>query len=440
MHNCFHHSSLASMVYPDPDQYIAHLNTACLPKGFSLYRDRISFLPRERPGAGPYGMNISALISEEEETIGAAVATGNRYPGAPVTLLRERALPGPLRGVVVNNKVANVGAPQGLEHARALADALAAHFSLPQGQTLSISTGVIGWELPVGEIQESIAHLSAHRCSPREWAEGIMTTDRYPKAVWSGVGDTGATMLGFVKGAGMIEPNMATMLGFFVTDLAVAPQVLHEVLRRVVDRSFNAISVDGDQSTSDMVVAMANGVSGGSCSALELERVWQPLADQLALEVVRNGEGTAHVIEVTVRGLANTSLARHIGRQVVNSPLVKTAVYGNDPNIGRILGAVGSALNHYDGSRTVVEDDLSIAIAGTVVYRDRAFVIDASTEEHLSAAMKAAAMDPVLRGMPQVHGTVPIVLDFGVPDAEEIRILGSDLSYEYVRENADYRT
>ncbi len=427
-------------MYPDPDQYIAHLNTALLPAGYSLYRDRISFWPRERPGTGPYGMNISALISEERATVGAAVATGNRYPGAPVVLLRERALPGPLRGIVVNNKVANVGAPHGVAHARMLAHTLAEHFALPPEQSLSISTGIIGWELPVEEMRTSIAGLSTHPCSPREWAEGIMTTDRYPKAVWSSIEDTGARVLGFVKGAGMIEPNMATMLGFFVTDLAVAPAVLQMVLKRVVDRSFNCISVDGDQSTSDMVIALANGVSGASCSAVELERILQPLADQLALEVVRNGEGTAHVIEVTVRGIHDLSLARRIGGHVVNSPLVKTAVFGNDPNIGRILGAVGSALDHHDGNHTVSADNLSIAIAGTVVYRDKAFVIDATTETELSTAMKAAAMDPVLRGMPQIHGTVPVLLDFGGPYTEEIRILGSDLSYEYVRENADYRT
>ncbi len=429
------------MSWETPDAYQQHLDaTAIVPQGFHFFRQQLVFSPPERPGAGPYRMNLSFLHSDGMDTVGAAVSTRNRYPGAPVLLLRERNLPGPLRGILVNNKVANVASPGGLEHARALAAAAAQTYRLPEQQVLSVSTGVIGWALPVTEMQQVLVSLPSHQCSPRQWAEAIMTTDRYPKMACGRSRDTHAAMLGIAKGAGMIEPDMATMLAFFVTDGQVSPEVLQRVLARVSDRSFNALSVDGDQSTSDMVLAMANGLSGEVLEEAALERLWQPLADSLAMEIVRNGEGTAHVLELTIRGVPDRRFARNVGRHVINSPLVKTAIHGNDPNIGRILGALGSALSRYDSEGTVDPRNLTMTLAGTEVFRGGAFQIDAITEKTLSDAMVAAAMDPTVRGFPQLRGTVPIVLDFNGPDCEDVRVIGSDLSYEYIRENADYRT
>lgn len=427
------------MSWDSSESWEQHLDQCPVPRGFRFFRTGIRFSPEERPGASPYAMNISFLLSDSPGTTAAAVATQNRYPGAPVQLLRERRLPGPLRGILINNKVANVAAPGGLETARRLAAAAALQFGIPEHQTLSVSTGVIGWALPWEPMVSALTTLDTHECSPRQFAEAIMTTDRYPKVAWS-TAPGGPIMMGAAKGAGMIEPDMATMLGFFTTDAVVAPEVLQETLKRVVERSFNALSVDGDQSTSDMVIALASGATGVSVGSRELEKMWQPVADELALEIVRNGEGTAHVLEVTVRGVADRSLARKVGRHVVNSPLVKTAVYGNDPNIGRILGALGSALHRYDPRGTVDPRELTITIADCPVYRDGAFQIDKSTEQRLSALLAARSMDPELRGYPQDNGTVAMVLDFGGAAGEDVRVLGSDLSYEYIRENADYRT
>lgn len=398
----------------------------------------------ERSGDDSSAMNLAYIHSETNETSAALVTTTNRFPGAPVILGRERIRDPRLRGILVNNKVANVGVADGVADARGVAASAAEAFSVPESRVLSVSTGVIGWRLPRREIEDAIPRLHEGSCSPREFAEAIMTTDRYPKAVSSeplGATDgDGPVILGMAKGAGMVEPNLATMLAFFVTDALVTPEVLDRVLRRVVDRSFNCLSVDGDQSTSDMVIAMAGGMSGVELDEAELERRWQPVADTLALEIVRNGEGTAHVIEVIIRGSPDRRVAQALGKHVVNSPLVKTAIHGNDPNVGRILGALGDGLSRYDRERTLDPSRLTITLADREVYRDGAFRLDATTERALADLFSSVEMDPSRTGFPQDKGTVPIVIDFHEPAREDVRVFGSDLSYEYIRVNADYRT
>jgi glutamate N-acetyltransferase/amino-acid N-acetyltransferase len=399
-------------------------------------------------------MAINGIISDAAETHAVGVTTGNRYPGAPVVLARERLRSGRLRGLVVNNRVANVASPTGYADAVAVAAACASRFGLPSEQVLSISTGVIGWSLPVRKMLPVVESLEHHETDAATFARGIMTTDRYPKLAWSTTAG-GATVLGAVKGAGMVEPNLATMLGFFLTDAVVDPERLGSVFRRVVEQTFNTISIDSDQSTSDMVLLLANGRSGITVSETELEAILLPVAQRLAEEIVRNGEGTSHVIELCVRGVADRSVAQAIGKQVINSPLVKTAVYGNDPNVGRILGACGDALDRYDRDRSIDASALRIAIFGEEVYRDGAFHLDGDRETRLSDALRDTAMDPALHGCPQYTGTVEIVIDFtprsgrggetGAADdapgeSAEVRVRGSDLSYEYVRENADYRS
>lgn len=293
----------------------------------------------------------------------------------------------------------------------------------------------------MGAMMAAIPGLPSSPCSPREFAQAIMTTDRYPKLDWSGpTGPTGPVMLGLAKGAGMVEPNLATMLVFFLTDAMVSPELLDRVLRRVVDRSFNALSVDGDQSTSDVVLALAGGASGVELNENELESLWQPVADSLAMEIVRNGEGTAHVIEVLIRGCGDPHLARKLGRHVVDSPLVKTAINGNDPNVGRILGALGDALSRHDPAGTIDQSRLTISLADHVVFRKGAFLLNQETERSLAGLFQAAEMDPVLAGYPQERGTVPITIDFHNSARAGVRVLGSDVSHEYIRVNADYRT
>lgn len=384
-------------------------------------------------------MNLSYVHSDREETTAALVTTTNRFPGAPVLLARERIAAGRVRGIVVNNKVANVGVGPGLSDAARVAAEAARVFSVPEKEVLSVSTGVIGWRLPVEEICRTVPRLPESPDSVVAFAEAIMTTDRYPKVAGYRFGN-GASLVGAAKGAGMIEPNLATMLAFFMTDARVDPPMLDRVLRRVVDRSFNSLSIDSDQSTSDMVVALANGAQGVTVDEHELERAWQQIADKLALEIVRNGEGTSHVIEVVLRGCPQRDLARNLARHVVNSPLVKTAVHGNDPNVGRILAALGDALSTYDAKGELNPATVELSCAGHVLYRDGTFQLDRNTERALVEVFTEAAMDPVIEGFPQDHGTVEIVIDFHGSGAEDVRVLGSDLSHEYIRVNADYRT
>lgn len=426
----------------DPAAYISALEKRNpTPKGFRFYSDSFLFTPVERPESSPLQMNVSGIVSEVDDTQTVGVLTRNRFPGAPVQLAKERLPQGQVRGCVVNNRISNVASPTGFDDAVTLADAYADKFGLPRESVLSISTGVIGWSLPVEPMVERIVRLPDNPVGPVAFAEGIMTTDRYPKvASQAFASNGGASILGIVKGAGMIEPNLATMLGFFVTDARIDRSGLDRVFRRVVDRTFNAISVDSDQSTSDMVLLFANGASGVHIAEDELEEALSNVAERLIDGIVRNGEGTAHVIELRVRHVGTDSIARGIAKHVINSPLVKTAIYGNDPNVGRILAACGDALDHIDPTRVVDETNLRIEIFGEEVYRDGAFHLDGERERRLSNALVESAMDPSWRGSPQHDRVVDILLDFGMDHAGEARVLGSDLSYEYVRENADYRS
>lgn len=429
----------------DPVDYARRLEKAVRsPKGFRFFSDTVTFIPDERPGSDPLTMRVNGFISDGEETYAVGALTQNRFPGAPIRLARERLPAGQIRGCVVNNRVANVAAPGGYEDAVRLATAFADRFSLESETVLSVSTGVIGWRLPVAAMLESVATLPDHGCSPLGFAQGIMTTDRYPKIASKPIFDGKETddapiLLGVAKGAGMVEPHLATMLAFFLTDAVIAPEKMKRIFDNVVANTFNSISVDSDQSTSDMVLLVANGASRREVSEEAFERALSATAERLVDGIVRNGEGTAHVIAVTVTGVGDTELAREIGKHIVNSPLVKTAVYGNDPNVGRILAATGDALDHLDPDGAINVERLRIKLFGREVYRDGAFRLDGELERALSQSFHDAAMVPTLRGCPQHEKVVDITLDFGFPGGGA-RVLGSDLSYEYVRENADYRS
>lgn len=425
------------MAFDTAAAYRSYLQEAAVPQGFRFFTTTLSFVPPERPEAGESSMNLSFIESAPPATA-VAVTTGNRFCGAPVTIARERLPGAPLSGIVINNKVANVASPTGVADARTVAGTVAREHGLSADAVLPVSTGVIGWSLPVDAMTAAVPDLLARPSTPAAVAEAIMTTDRYPKLAWRRSG--AVRCLGIAKGAGMIEPNLATMLAFVVCDAAVDPEVLSRVLRRVTDRTFNRISVDSDQSTSDMVVVMANGAARETIDEAGLETLLEPVCRDLALEIVRNGEGTAHVIEVTVSGVPDSATAVRIARHVANSPLVKTAVYGNDPNVGRILGATGDALDTWDPTGTINPDGLQIAVFDRPVYRDGAFRLDGEVEAALADRLAAAAMDPTTRGFPQDRGTVPIHLSFRGGEGDAVTVYGSDLSYEYIRENADYRT
>ena len=311
---------------------------APLPAGFRVGAARFEFTPVEVHK--PSKMTLTVIALDRPTPDFAAVFTRNAFPGAPILVGRER-LKGPaLAAVVVNNKISNVCAPGGVAAAERICAEAARALGVAPSEVLPSSTGVIGWGLPVeamaAALPAAVATLAPGSILPA--AEGIVTTDLYPKIRRAAVG--AGSIVGIAKGAGMIEPNMATMLVYLVTDLAVPREDLRRVLPAAVDPSFNSISVDSDTSTSDTIVLLSSGRVPCPDRAAFARALGTVCAD-LAEDVVRNGEGVRHVIRVAVANAPDLGVARALGKAVVNAPLFKCAVAGNDPNVGRLVQAVG---------------------------------------------------------------------------------------------------
>ncbi len=409
---------------------------AALPRGFRVGTTTLEFTPAERPTREPYRMDLGCILLDEPTPAFAGVFTRNAVTGAPVRIGRRRLSEPVVRGILVNNKISNVCA----EHGEHDAEELLARFfeagGIPPEQVFPVSTGIIGWALPVPEMAAATPRLveGLHREDAVDLARAIMTTDGFPKARSALCGE--GRILAVAKGAGMIEPNMATMLVFILTDVAVSREVLRRVLPTVCDETFNRITIDGDQSTSDMALA----ISSGQVEAPSEEEVADELRGVCALlaeDIVRNGEGTSHVIECTVDEARTTAEAVGIGKAVVNSPLVKTAIYGNDPNVGRIVMAIGD----YAGQAGIPLDTahLTIEVGEVPVFVGGAFRLDREKEIRLSSYLQTTAMNPRLHGYPQHDRKVSLRIRCGLGSAHAA-VLGSDLSHEYVHENADYRS
>jgi len=407
-----------------------------LPAGFQVSTASISFVPSERPTLEPYRMNLSLICANEPTESFGGVFTRNAFPGAPVILGRRRMNEPSIQGIVINNKIANVRSASGIRDAEQITESLGRELRIAPEMLLSVSTGIIGWQLPITEMEHAMPELASglHTGSALDVADAIMTTDSFPKIRRVALGE--GSLIGIAKGAGMVEPNMATMLVFLLTDITVDRETTRTLLTTSVDKSFNTISVDGDMSTSDMVLMLSSGVKLAVSEAL-LADALREVTSQLAVDVVRNGEGTGHVIRVHVGGLPDNASARAAAKAIVNSPLVKTAVYGNDPNVGRILSALGD----YAGSVGLAldPDKVRIDVGSEIVYADGAFEIDREKEIRLSEYLKSVALNPRLRGYPQHQRSVEIrIACAGGPG--EGQAIGADLSDQYVRENADYRT
>ncbi|MFP4483474.1 MAG: bifunctional ornithine acetyltransferase/N-acetylglutamate synthase [Spirochaetaceae bacterium] len=409
------------------------------PDGFSAATTHITFTADERPGDAPYRMNLALIAAEEPTDAFAAVFTRNAFPGAPVVLGRRHLAEPTLQGVLVNNRISNVCSPTGLEDAELLAaDAgrLVGGNGSEGAPFLSMSTGVIGWALPVDRMRAAIPDLvdALGSADPPEVAEAIMTTDSFPKVQSVDLGE--GRIVGVAKGAGMVEPNLATMLAFITTDLDVERNALREDLAAVVAETFNTISIDGDQSTSDTVLAW----SSRRKTAVPRERFREALRQVcagLADDIVRNGEGVGHVLRVRVYGAARRADALLLGKAVCNSPLVKTAVYGNDPNVGRIIAALGDAA----GNNSIVIDAgrMTVSLGAETIFRDGVFHLDRDKEARLCEYLADTGMDPGVEGFPQHERVVEIAVDLRA-GCEEATVLGTDLTHDYIRKNADYRT
>lgn len=361
----------------------------------------------------------------------AGVFTQNRFCAAPVQLCRKHLAAGKeIRALVINTGIANAGTGEpGRQAAQASCEAVAALFGVAAEQVLPFSTGVILELLPVERIKAGLPAAQAD-LKADNWhaaAHGIMTTDTVAKAASRIVAVNGkkVTISGVSKGAGMIKPNMATMLGFLATDAGIAQSLLDQLVKEAADASFNCITVDGDTSTNDSYVMIATGQSGATFTS-EADAGWAEVkaaiiavSVELAQAIVRDGEGATKFITVAVEGGQTIAECRQVGYAIGHSPLVKTAFFASDPNLGRILAAVG-----YAGI-----DDLDVD--GVRVWLDDVLVAENGGR---AAAYKE---EDGARVMAQAEITVRV--DLGRGDAKA-RVYTCDFSYDYVKINADYRS
>ena len=424
------------MQYPDYNAYRRRIiDDATLPDGFQTAVVPLEFIPREIPEAGKQSMNLALIRLSEPASSFAGVFTRNAFPGWPVILGRKLLEAPGIQGVLVNNKVANVGAEGGLAASELLSE-LTSELLGDSAPYIPSSTGVIGWSLPLEAIESALPGLkgSLQSDSLLPFAEAIMTTDAWPK-LRSGICGKGR-ITATAKGAGMVEPDMATMLAFFLTDVDVPRGAARAILPGVVDESFNRISIDGETSTSDTVLLLSSGrkpYPGDEVFRLSLMETSAALSE----DVVRNGEGTAHVFRVTVSGVKDKQTAVTLARSIVNAPLTKTAVRGNDPNVGRILQAFGSACGR--AGVAIHRDRLTLDIGGRRVYSKGTFHLNSQEEAALSAYFRKKELPLPSKKWPMHEERVDIELHLGSGNASA-SVTGSDLSEEYVKINADYRT
>ena len=442
--------SSTSLTFSDQAAHRAWLATqAALPAGFRVGSHRFEFIPVEVHK--PAKMTVNLITLDKPTASFAAMFTKNAFPGAPIILGRQRLDEAVLGALVINNKISNVCAPGGVATAERVCAAAAAQLGISNSAVLPSSTGVIGWQLPadalIGALPEAVAALQSTSILPA--AVGICTTDLYPKIRRvDGLGANGkGSVVGIAKGAGMIEPNLATMLVYILTDLDIPRDELRSALRAAVDVSFNCMSIDSDTSTSDTVVALASGrIACPDLAAFRaaLTQVCQDLTE----DVVRNGEGVHHVIRVQVSGAPDVALARSIGKSIVNSPLFQCAVAGNDPNVGRLVAAIGK---HVGAVRPDV--DLSrtrLTLGGVDIFHDGAFHLDPVKERQLIAHFASAelyASVPPADGLtfrppvswPPHERSVNIGVELNAGNASAT-VLGADRTHEYISENADYRS
>jgi len=382
-------------------------------------------------GLKPSGLDLAMIVSDQLASA-AGIFTTNRAVAAPVVISKNQLSlsNGKAKAIVVNSKCANAcTGDDGIRAAKAMVKEAAASLSCELQHVLIASTGVIGMRLDTQKVSSGIRNATKHLQSEKhlQAAEAIMTTDVSPKeyAVSVETSEGVFTIGGMAKGAGMIEPNMATMLGFLTTDAAVEPSVLNQVLREVANRTFNAITVDGESSTNDTVFFLANGSSGITIPKTENANLYKAfvlgldsVCSWLAREIVRGGEGVTKLATVTVTGAASDQEAKQAARLIANSPLVKTALHGEDPNWGRIVAVAGRSGVDFDQAKTEVR------IGSTTLFANATVMAE---QEPVAAAHLAG-------------DEVELSIDLGTGGPGTARMWTCDFSPEYVHINADYRT
>jgi len=368
-----------------------------------------------------------ALIFSEYDSVAAGVFTTNKVKAAPVLLTEDHIMDRWARIIIANSGNANAcTGPIGIKDARSIAELIAKELDVRADEVLVASTGVIGAPLPMDTIARSIPELVSEMSEGgiAAAAEAIMTTDSFPK-ISSIDGEAGGQpyrITGISKGAGMIMPNMATMLCFVITDINISGTLLQNALLSSNEVSFNRITVDGDTSTNDMVLVMANGAAGNKNLTTEeyddFVMALKKVMTDLALMIIRDGEGATKVVHVRIRGAASEEEALKCARTIANSSLVKTAFYGQDPNWGRVMAALGrSGVMIREEDVSIWIDDVQIVGGGLGLGKD--------LEEKAVDKMK--------------NSEFSLIVDLNQGECEDF-IVTSDLTHEYVSINADYRT
>mmetsp|Transcript_35631 Transcript_35631/g.44152 ORF Transcript_35631/g.44152 Transcript_35631/m.44152 type:complete len:917 (+) Transcript_35631:193-2943(+) len=431
-------------------------SNSALPEGFRVGTSTFEFFPEELGNSNKKAavMNLTVIQPDVPTNSYAAMFTQNAFPGAPVKIGKSiLAKNQKLGAVIINNKISNVSPRNGgVDDASAVCDQVHSVLKLDaDAKVFPSSTGVIGWRLPVSNmiaaIPEAVANLQ--RSSFSKAASAIMTTDAYPKArsvtVVNQSGETLGRITGIAKGAGMIEPNMATMLVYILTDMDVPDLQSHLAQSVNGNGSFNSVSVDSDQSTSDTILLISSSQVKKPESISE--RVWsdafqaglKEVCTSLAHDVVRNGEGVEHVMKISVIGAPSEALAKGVGKAVVNSPLCKTAVAGNDPNVGRLIGSVGDYVGKVDPDLAKrLPALIKINVGGETVFKGGEFDLDGDKEVKLTQYMIDTKQSLAER-FPPHEKTLDITIDLGSGNYRSV-ILGADLTTEYVHANAGYRS
>ncbi len=382
-----------------------------LPTGFGAYVANIGIKDAS---------NDFTLVVAEKICAAAGVFTQSRFAGPSVVLSRENLSDHEARAVVVISKNANVATgAEGLSNAREVVLGVAKNVGCDVKQVLIASTGVIGRQYPMSNVRAGLAAIPKTfvNTSAEDIARGIMTTDTVHKVAESVVAGSSARVVGVAKGVGMIEPNMATLITMIFTDALITKPDLDEIFRRVIDKTFNCVSVDTDTSTSDTAIILASG-SAGSVDAVSFESALYEVALSLTKQVARDGEGAEKLIEVCVDRARDARQARVVAKSIVNSPLVKTAVHGADPNWGRVAMAIGKCSDEKD----IDETQVVIRFGKQEVYPT---FVDTSGLDALSKYMHS--------------DTVRIHVTLNTGDAE-CTVWGCDLTDGYIRINADYTT
>lgn len=389
------------------------------PKGFLFSTAEAAI---KKPGR----KDIALIISQVEADIAGAFTTNN-VKAAPVKLCMKKIKSGKGRVIVVNSGNANAcTGTQGTKDADEIISHIAKQLGIKSSLIYPCSTGVIGTRMPMARITPALPALTDNisGSSFEDVARAIMTTDTFPKMVTKKIkiGSNMGTISGICKGAGMIAPNMATMLCFILTDIAVQQKTLNKILKSAVNKSFNRITIDGDMSTNDTVLMMANGVLGNipltekSEASQTFQKALDDLSYELAKLVVKDGEGATKLIEVHVKGTRNETEAAKAALSIANSSLVKTAIYGNDANWGRIMCALGySGIAFREDKTDIFFNNIKVVKGGLANNKDK----------EATEALKAK--------------TIKITVDLHLGSASS-KVLTCDLTEEYIRINAEYRT